>query len=91
MKLQEQAFTNSKEVNKQDSLNKELIKREEVENSPFTIITVNKESFGTMGEYRITDTHKTVEAVRKELKKITWNRIVQVMMILNKLQTKNEK
>ena len=50
MKLQEQAFTNSKEVNKQDSLNKELIKREEVENSPFTIITVNKESFGTMGE-----------------------------------------
>jgi hypothetical protein len=77
------------EQGKKDS-SKELIKREEIENTPFTIVTVNKESFGAMGEYRITEPRETAEEVREELKEINWNRIVQVMMILTKKITENE-
>jgi hypothetical protein len=69
---------------------KELIKREEIAKTPFTIVTVKGESFGTMGEYRITEARETAEEVREELKEMSWNRIIQVVMILTKKITENE-
>jgi hypothetical protein len=69
----------------------EMIKRKNIKDSPFEIITIDKESFGVMGEYRITEKYKTVTKVKEELEKITWNRIVQVIMILNEVQTKINK
>jgi hypothetical protein len=89
--LQEKSLKSVKEVNKKDSGNKELIKKEEIKDSPFTVVTINGESFGVMGGYRVTKKTGTVEQIKKELEKITWNRIVQVMMILKELQTENEK
>lgn len=68
-------------------LNSELIKREDVAESPFTVITTEEGSFGVMGQYRITEPHKNKGKVIKELKKITWNRIIQVIMLLNEIKT----
>jgi hypothetical protein len=70
--------------------NKELIQREEIENSPFSIITTENESFGVMGKYRITEPMNSKEEVKKELENITWNRITQVILLINELQKENK-
>jgi len=83
--------TNVNEINSESLKGEEMIKRKNIKDSPFEIITIDKESFGVMGEYRITEKYKTVTKVKEELEKITWNRIVQVIMILNEVQTKINK
>lgn len=65
--------------------NKELITRDEIEDSPFTIIGTEGKYFGTMGKFRITEPRKTKKEVEKELKEITWNRIVQVILLLTEV------
>lgn len=76
-----------KEVDNKDS-GEELIKREEIKNTPFQVITVKGESFGVMGDYRLTEKGNSVKAVKEDLKKITWNRLVQVIMILDEVKNK---
>lgn len=61
---------------------KQLIKRFEVKDSPFVIVKIEKEYFGTMGKYRITESHKNKVDVEIELEKITWNRLIQVVLLL---------
>jgi len=75
----------SKEADKPNlnSDKEELIKRTYVIDSPFVIITTDGKSFGTLNKYRITELYDTVEEVNEELGKITWNRLIQVMMIVN--------
>jgi SHS2 domain-containing protein len=70
----------------------ELIRRTEVKNTPFVVISLNeKEHFATLGEYRITEKYESQEEAEKECKAITWNRIIQIVMILNeKLKTDNK-
>ena len=41
-----------------------------------------------MGDYRLTEKAKSKDEVVKELEKITWNRIVQVIMLLEDVKTK---
>ncbi len=82
--------TNAKEVDNKKS-SKELIVRKEVLNSPFTIITTEGRHFGVMGEYRITKEKSSRKAVEKELEEMTWNRIVQVIMILGEMKEKLNK
>lgn len=60
----------------------ELIKRKDVKNTPFTIITINNKSFGTMGQYRITEETEDIKQLEKELNTITWDRLLQVILIL---------
>ena len=79
--------TNVNTTDKESSLNEELVKRKSVKDSPFEIITIGEESFGVMGQFRVTENGKTVAEVEKELKKITWNRIIQVIMILDDLKS----
>jgi len=83
--MSKKSLLNANGVSKKDSLskNKELIKRVDVKNSPFTIITVNKKHFGVMGQYRITEESNSIKKIKDDLEKITWDRIIQVMMILN--------
>lgn len=64
----------------------ELIKREDVENSPFQVITTEEGSFGVMGKYRLTEVYKDKKTAIKDLKKITWNRLVQVFMLLQEFK-----
>jgi hypothetical protein len=81
---------NAKKVNKEDSgVKEEIIERHEIPNSPFEVITTNGSSFGTMGNYRLTAPGSKKE-IKKELEKITWNRIIQVTMILNEITNKNK-
>ena len=74
---------NAEQVLKEDySKSKELIEREEIKDSPFTLISVDGLHFGAMGQHRITEKFRDKVALRKDLKKFTWNRLIQVMMIL---------
>lgn len=63
--------------------NHELIKRDHVENTPFTIIELNGAYFGTMGQYRITEPTTDKEQLKKDLETFNWNRVIQVLMLLN--------
>ncbi len=89
--IQKKQPTNVKEEVKENYSSKELVKRQKVENSPFEIITINGESFGTMGEYRLTEKGNSIEEVKKELEEITWNRIIQIVMILEEIREKVNK
>ena len=81
----------AKKVNKEDSGPKEeLIERDEIKDSPFEVITRNGESWGVMGQYRLTEVGNNKKKVKRELEKITWNRIIQVTMILNEINKKQE-
>ena len=64
--------------------NKELITRKQVKDSPFEVIgiTDKKEFFAVLGEYRITEKFNSEKEAIKEVKGISWNRVIQVMMIL---------
>lgn len=78
-----QLQVNAEEVVSKDS--SETIKREDVKDSPFTIITIEGKSFGTMGEYRLTE-EGNIKDIRKQLKTITWNRVIQVVMLLDEMK-----
>ena len=76
---------------KEESLSEELIKRKQITNSPFEVITRDGYSFGVMGNYRLTEQNYSknqVKEVSEELEKITWNRVVQVIMILDEIKDK---
>lgn len=75
-------------VKVESSKKEELIKREEQKDSPFTIITTEGFHFGVLGEYRITEKSNDIIKLRKELKKFTWNRLIQVIMILESQREK---
>lgn len=76
-----------KKTDKQNlSSNEELVRRVNIDNSPFHAIGLlegeDRKWFGVMGKYRITEPVTTFDAVENELKNITWDRIVQVITIL---------
>jgi hypothetical protein len=81
---------NASKIKGDFSNNKELIKRLSIEDSPFEVITKDGVSFGVMGNYRLTSKSTDEQSVKSELEKITWNRIIQVVMILNELKEKLE-
>tara|TARA_B110001452_G_scaffold243599_1_gene227136 strand:+ start:381 stop:662 length:282 start_codon:yes stop_codon:yes gene_type:complete len=86
-----QLHTSVSGMDKENSSREELVKRKTVEKSPFEIISIDGKSFGAMGQYRVTEPMETVKEVEKELKKITWDRLVQVVMILQDLKNKTDK
>lgn len=70
------------EVNN-SNLNYELIKRKEIEGTPFTIVTIEeKENFITVGKYRLSETYKTTEEAEINAKTIDWNKIMQIIGIM---------
>lgn len=83
-----QLHTSVNGEDKKNSSKNELIKRTSVDDSPFEIIELEYGCFGVMGNYRITEEYKTQAEVKKELEKITWNRIIQVIMILDEVKQK---
>ena len=82
---------NVEEVNNNDySKNTEMVERWPIKDSPFTCITIEDKHFGVMGEYRVTEEMESRGAVEDELRSITWNRIIQVMMILDEIRKKDK-
>jgi len=63
--------------------NTELVKRLDVKDSPFQVIETKGEFFGAMANYRLTEVYETEAECREALEEFTWNRVVQVMMLLN--------
>jgi hypothetical protein len=70
-------YTSAEVLDKQDS-NYE-IKTTIIENTPFTIVEMNKEYFGVIGSHRITEMYESKEECEKNLKEITWDRLTQVI------------
>lgn len=71
--------------------NKELIKREVLDRTPFTIITVlapdsqgqdEEHSFGTLGKYRITENRKTKQEIEEELRSFSWDMVLKILSII---------
>lgn len=62
----------------------ELLSRKEIKDTPFQVVSIAEENkhFAILGEYRITEKYDTAKEAEKEVVKMTWNRIIQVMMIL---------
>ena len=88
MKTKETKGLKQLQVNAEEVVSKgssETIKREDVKDSPFTIITIDGKSFGSMGEYRLTE-EGNIKDIRKQLKTITWNRVIQVIMLLDEMK-----
>lgn len=67
---------------KKNPKNTELVKKEEIPNTPFTIVEINNEYFGVMGQYRLTEISQNKEEIKKELESINWTRIIQIILIL---------
>lgn len=63
----------------------DLVRRVEIENSPFVAVELESEEgkfcIGMMGSHKVTEKFKTIEEVKNELLNITWNRVVQVIII----------
>lgn len=85
---EEQTFV--ERVSNLDSSREGEVERKEIENSPFTAIRIGDECFGSMGKYRITEVYESIEEVEKELEVITWNRIVQVVILMIETKKENE-
>ena len=80
---------NVKEANKKESST--MIERFPIKESPFTVITLEENvHFGVMGEYRVTEEMKSRGEVEDSLRLITWNRIIQVMMIIEEIKSKDK-
>ena len=63
------------------------LSRHEVEESPFTVVGNDENGWvGTMGKYRITEQFNSKEEAIKDVEVITWNRIVQVLILVNQLK-----
>ena len=56
-----------------------LIDIQVLENTPFGIVTIEGKSFGVIGQNRISEEYENVEKLREDLKKIDWNKIVNVV------------
>lgn len=81
----EDIHSNAKET---DNKNYSLIEKTDVEDTPFMIISTEEGHFIVMGENRLSEPYKNKAEALTAAKKITWNRIVQVILIISdKLET----
>ena len=56
-----------------------LIDIEVLENTPFGIVTIEGKSFGVIGQNRITEEYEDIQKLKKDLQKMDWNKIVNVI------------
>lgn len=71
-----------KESKENSSENKKMIERIPLEGTPFTMLRVEKECFGALGKYRITDMYNTIPEVEEKLIKKDWDTIMIVATIV---------
>ena len=63
----------------------ELLEKIDIDNSPFQVVSTDggKSYFGVMGQYRLTEPYESKEECIKEVSEINWNRVIQVILLLN--------
>lgn len=59
----------------------QLLEQHKVEDTPFTIIKYGEQWFLTMGKYRLTEPSKSREIIEEQINDVSWNRIMQVIMV----------
>jgi thioredoxin-related protein len=73
--------------------NEELVKRTEVENTPFVLVEQDGNKFLTLGNYRITDVDLTDEELKELTKGVNWLFLTTVVGVIaeqvNKLKENN--
>lgn len=69
----------------------ELIKRTDVKNSPFVIISADGNHFAALGNYRLTELYTSFEECKNDIQKITWNRIIQIITLTNDILNNKNK
>jgi hypothetical protein len=74
-------LTSVEVLDKQDSSSE--LKFEAIEGTPFTVVNENNEYFSIIGSHRITETFLNKEICIEETKKITWDRLVQVIWAIS--------
>jgi len=68
---------------------KELFEKIPIENSPFVVIrqSDNGKCFAVFGKYKITEDMSNVEECIKVATEITWDRMIQVMTLVNDMMS----
>ena len=56
-----------------------LIDIEVLDNTPFRVVTIEGKSFGVIGHNRITEEYEDVEKLKGDLRKVDWNKVVNVI------------
>ena len=69
--------------------NQELIKRHEIKDTPFTIVEIDGEFFGAMGQYRLTEKFNTYEEAHNTITANTWNNITNLILTLHEILKSN--
>lgn len=59
----------------------ELLEQHKVQDTPFTIVKYGEQWFLTMGKYRLTEPSKSREIIEQQINDVSWDRIMQVMMV----------
>lgn len=65
---------------------------DKIKNSPFSITRTEKETFGTIGSYRVTERFSTIaeeEDYVKSVNEMTWERISQLIFVTAKRINQN--
>jgi len=60
-----------------------------VEETPFTMVKNKGQWFGVIGQHRITEGYLNPDKLEIDLKKITWDRLIQVIWAVTEKLTKN--
>lgn len=72
---------NAKETDKQNS-SKALVKREDIENTPFTAIKDELGWFLVVGRYRVTEHSESKEELMSRVKGVDWELIGRVVGVI---------
>lgn len=71
-----------KESKESYSSNEEIVQRDNIGDTPFTVITTEGKSFGTLGKYRITEDAQTKAEIVEELQRFSWNTVLKLLAII---------
>ena len=69
--------------------NQELIKKHEIESTPFIIVEIDQKYFGAIANYRLTEEYETFEECYDALTKVTWNNITTLIITINEILKKH--
>lgn len=72
-----------KETNANEAtVNEELLKVEQIEETPFAALKQDKEWYLILGKYKLTQALKSKEECEEAAKDASWNRVMQVVAIV---------
>jgi hypothetical protein len=69
--------------------NEQLIKRHEIKDTPFTIVEIEGEFFGSMGQYRLTEKYETYQEAHDAVTANTLNNITNLIITIHEILKNN--